>query len=65
MVDEICRYTVSVNENLIADTLVFNQSELRIWFSLVGACPIRSGHAICTFWYGKGIRGLLQLVLGC
>ena len=54
MVDEICRYTVSVNKNLFADTPVFNQSEFRIWFGLVCACPIRSDHVIFTFWYVKG-----------
>ena len=39
MVAEICRYTVSGNKNLSADTPVFNQSEFRIWFGLVCACP--------------------------
>ena len=54
MVAEICRYTVSGNKNLSADTPVFNQSEFRIWFGLVCACPIRSDHVIFTFWYVKG-----------
>ena len=37
MVAEICRYSVSGNKNLSADTPVFNQSEFRIWFGLVCA----------------------------
>ena len=54
MVAEICRYSVSENKNLSADTPVFHQSEFRIWFGLVCACPIRSDHVIFTFWYVKG-----------
>ena len=61
MVAEICRYSVSGNKNLSADTPVFNQSEFRIWFGL-GLSNQEPGttelvvpvHMKTSFWYGKG-----------